>query len=169
VVRRAARAPRARPPARPAVARAGDGPLADVREGRHAALASRALPSIEESQTGALGTLVPNSADALDAELRSSELFGVPLRSRTVVAQRDRSGLSTAAQAATVTRAVALNRNTLEGLDRIGGALPACNTVSVPPFTRERGTTTVTFLCFLPEVGAGERLLDAGEFQDAPG
>ncbi len=123
-----------------------------------AALASSLLPSIEESQTGALGALVPSSSDALDAELRSSELFGFPLLSRTVVVQRDPSGLSAAAQAATVTRAVALNRNALEGLDRIGGALPALNTVSVGPFTRERGTTTVTFLYFRPEVGAGERL-----------
>jgi RND superfamily putative drug exporter len=123
-----------------------------------AALASSALPSIEESQTGALGALVPSSADALDAELRSSELFGFPLLSRTVVVQRDPSGLSASAQTATVTRAIALNRNTLEGLDRIGGALPALNTVSVSPFTRERGTTTVTFLYFRPEVGSGERL-----------
>jgi RND superfamily putative drug exporter len=123
-----------------------------------AAVASAALPSIEESQTGALGALVPSSADALDAELRSSQLFGFPLLSRTIVVQRDPSGLSAAAQAATVTRTIALNRNTLEGLDRIGGALPALNTVSVPPFTRERGTTAVTFLYFRPEVGSGERL-----------
>jgi len=123
-----------------------------------AVLATVALPSIEESQTGALGALVPSQADALDAELRSSELFGFPLLSRTIVVQRDPSGLGLGAQAATVDRALGLNRNLLPGLDRIGSALPVLNTVSVPPFTRERGTTAVTFLYFQPEVGAGERL-----------
>ena len=51
------------------------------------------LPSLEESQTGALGDLVPNDAAALDAELRSAELFGFPLLSRTIVVQRDPEGL----------------------------------------------------------------------------
>jgi RND superfamily putative drug exporter len=123
-----------------------------------AVLATLALPSLEESQTGALGALVPSQAAALDAELRSAELFGFPLLSRTVVVQRDPQGLSATAQAATLRRAVALNRNTLPGLDRIGGGLPALNTISVPPFTRERGTTAVTFLYFRPDVGSGERL-----------
>ena len=123
-----------------------------------AALATTVLPSIEESQTGALGALVPDDAAALDAELRSSELFGFPLLSRTVLVQRDPNGLSTVAQAATLSRALALNRDTMPGFERIGGALPALNTVSVPPFTRERGTTAVTFLYFGPDVGAGERL-----------
>ena len=49
-----------------------------------AALTTALLPSIEESQTGALGDLVPNDAAAIDAELRSAELFGFPLLSRTI-------------------------------------------------------------------------------------
>ncbi len=123
-----------------------------------AVLATVALPSIEESQIGALGALVPSHSDALDAELRSSELFGFPLLSRTVVVQRDPRGLSADAQASTVARAVALDRNTFPGLERIGGAIPVLNTVSVPPFTRENGTTAVSFLYFRPDVGSGERL-----------
>ncbi len=123
-----------------------------------AALATALLPSIKESQTGALGDLVPNDAAAIDAELRSAQLFGFPLLSRTIVVQRDPDGLSAAAQASTVSRAVALNRNTLPGLDRVGGAIPVLNTVSIPPFTRERGTTAITYLFFEPEVGAAERI-----------
>ncbi len=123
-----------------------------------AALATLALPSIEQSQNGALGALVPAHAAALDAELRSSRLFGFPVLSRTIVVQRDASGLSAAAQAGTVSRAVALNRNQLPELGRVGGGLPVLNTVSLPPFTRERGTTAVTFLYFQPSVGSGERL-----------
>ena len=72
--------------------------------------------------------------------------------------QRDPRGLSAAAQASTVARAVALDRNTFPGLERIGGAIPVLNTVSEPPFSRERGTTAVSFLYFRPDVGSGERL-----------
>jgi RND superfamily putative drug exporter len=123
-----------------------------------ATAATAFLPSIEESQTGALGALVPSHADALDAELRSAELFGFPLLSRTIVVQRDPRGLPPSAQASTVSRALALNRDAQPGLDRIGGALPVLNTVTLPPFTRERGTTAITYLYFRPDVGAGERL-----------
>jgi len=123
-----------------------------------AALTTAFLPSIEESQNGALGDLVPNDAAAIDAELRSSQLFGFPLLSRTIVVQRDPDGLPATAEAGTVSRAVALNRNSLPGLARVGGAIPVLNTVSIPPFTRERGTTAVTYLFFEPDVGADERI-----------
>ncbi len=123
-----------------------------------AALTTALLPSIADSQNGALGDLVPNDAAAIDAELRSAELFGFPLLSRTIVVQRDPQGLGAAAVATTVRRAVALNRNTLDGLDRVGGAIPVLNTVSLPPFTRERGTATVTYLFYDTTVGARERV-----------
>ena len=116
-----------------------------------------ALPNIEESQTGALGDLIPNDAEAFDAEVRSSELFGFPLLSRTLVVQRDPAGLAPAAQARVASRALALNRNALPGLDRIGGALPITNVVGVPPFARERSTTAITYLLFGPDVGRGAR------------
>jgi len=117
-----------------------------------------ALPSIEESQNGALGDLVPNESAALDAELRSNRLFGFPVLSRTVVVKRDAAGLSPLAQASTVERAVALNRDTLPELERIGGAIPVLNTVAVPPFTREQGTTAVTYLLFGLDTGPGAQL-----------
>jgi putative drug exporter of the RND superfamily len=122
-----------------------------------AALATVYLPSIEESQGGALGDLVPTESAAIDAEVRSAELFGFPLLSRTIVVQRDPNVLPSTAQASTLARATALNRNAIPELDRIGGAIPVVNTVAIPPFTRERGTTTVTYLFFRPEVGAQER------------
>jgi RND superfamily putative drug exporter len=89
-----------------------------------AALATIALPTIEEAQTGALGDLVPASSEALDTELRSNELFGFPVLSRTIVVQRDPGGLSPAAQAATLERAVAINRGALPDVARAGGAIP---------------------------------------------
>jgi putative drug exporter of the RND superfamily len=113
-----------------------------------AVLATMALPTIEESQNGALGDLVPNDSPALDAELRSASAFGFPVLSRTLLVQRNPDGLSSAAQAATLERAVALNRHALPGFGGVGGAIPVLNTVALPPFTRERGTTAVTSLFF---------------------
>ena len=113
-----------------------------------AALATAALPTIKESQNGALGDLVPSQSEALDAELRSSRLFGFPVLPRTVLVQRDARGLSTLAQATTVDRVLALNREQLPELEGVGGAIPVLNTVGIPPFTRERGTTAITYLFF---------------------
>jgi RND superfamily putative drug exporter len=120
------------------------------------------LPSFEEAQTGGLGDLAPNDADAIQAEIRSSELFGFPLLSRTLIVQRDPDGLSAAAQARIGTRAVAVNRHVLPGLEEIGGALPVTNVVGAPPFARERSTTGITYLLFGPDVGrrARERLAE---------
>jgi RND superfamily putative drug exporter len=115
------------------------------------------LPSIDEAQTGGLGDLAPNDADAIQAEIRSSELFGFPLLSRTLVVQRDPGGLSPAAQARIGTRAIALNRHAMPGLTRIGGALPIVNVVGAPPFARERSTTGITYLLFGADVGRRER------------
>ncbi len=123
-----------------------------------AVVATVRLPNLQDAQVGALGALVPAHAEALDVELRASRLFGFPLLSRTVVVQRDPHGLPPAAQALTLTRAASVDRGTLPGLARVGGALPVLNTVSIPPFTRETGTTAVTFLYFRPQVGSGERL-----------
>ncbi len=99
-----------------------------------AALATALLPSIEESQDRALGDLVPSDAAAIDAEIRSSELFGFPLLSRTIVVQRDPSGLGPVPQAATLNRAVAINRDTLPSLSEVGGAIPVLNAEHFDPF-----------------------------------
>jgi putative drug exporter of the RND superfamily len=115
------------------------------------------LPTIREAQVGALGDLVPRNADAVDAELRSNELFRFPLLSRTLVVQRDPSGLSAMAQARAARRALALARRDYPGLRRIAFALPVTNALSDPPFARESSTTVVTYLFFRRDVGQGER------------
>ncbi len=120
------------------------------------------LPSIKEAQVGALGDLVPNEADAIEAEIRSNELFGFPLLSRTLVVQRDPDGLSATEQARVARRALALNRGEYPGLRRIGGALAVSNTLGEPPFSRESSTTAITYLFFGPQVDrdARERLAE---------
>src|SRR5688500_1434401 len=84
--------------------------------GAGAGAATVGRPSNEEAQGGALGELVPENADALQAELRAAELFRFPLLSRTLVVQRDPDGLSALAQARVVRNAAALNRDRYPGL-----------------------------------------------------
>lgn len=111
------------------------------------------LPNLREAQTGALGDLVPNDAAAFDAELRSRELFGFPLLSRTILVQRDPDGLSARDQAKVAARTYALNRELYPELRGIVGALAVTNVLGQPPFSRERSTTALTYLFFHPIVG----------------
>lgn len=115
------------------------------------------LPNLREAQTGALGDLVPNDAEALDAELRSYELFSFPLLSRTIVVQRDPDGLSAAAQARVAQRALEINREVHPELRGVVGALAITNALGEPPFSRERSTTALTYLFFHPIVGRNDQ------------
>lgn len=115
------------------------------------------LPTIREAQVGALGDLVPRNSDAVDAEIRSSELFRFPLLSRTLVVQRDPNGLGVSEQARVVDRALSINRREDRALRRVAGALPVTNAVGQTDLARERSTTAVTYLFFSPEVGREDR------------
>jgi hypothetical protein len=134
-----------------------------------AALATQFLPSIEESQNGALGDLVPNDAEAIDAELRSAELFGFPSLSRTIVVQRDGGGLDAAAQASAVTRATALNRGTVPGLERIGGAIPVLNSVSIRRSRASAAPRPSRICSSAPTSAPGSAWRSAGASPSAPG
>ena len=118
-----------------------------------AVTATLLLPSIEEAQTGSLGDLVANDGDAVNAEQRAADLFGFPLLSRTVVVQRNPEGLSAAAQARVVRRAIALNRAEYPGLTSVAGALAVTNALGRPPFSRESSTTALTYLFFPSDIG----------------
>jgi RND superfamily putative drug exporter len=118
-----------------------------------AAAAVLYLPNLREAQSGSFGDLVPNDADAVAAELRSYELFRLPLLSRTVVVQRDPDGLTAAEQADVVRRALALSRGDYPGLTGVAGAFPVTNVLGVPPFSRESSTTALTYLFFPPHIG----------------
>jgi RND superfamily putative drug exporter len=115
------------------------------------------LPTIREAQVGALGDLVPRNSDAVDAEVRSNQLFRFPLLSRTLVVQRDPRGLDADEQAAIAARALSLNRREDDALRRVGGALPVTNAVGGSDLARERSTTAVTYLFFQPDVNREDR------------
>jgi RND superfamily putative drug exporter len=114
---------------------------------------SLVLPTINEAQIGAVGDLAPRHAEAIETERRAHELFGFPLLSRTIVVQRDPSGLSARAQARAVGRAYALNRKLLPDVDGIAGALPLTNAIGGAKLAKERSTTALTYLFFPPDIG----------------
>ena len=111
------------------------------------------LPSLEESQSNSLGDLVASDADAIDAEIRSVELFRFPLLSRTIVVQRDPQGLSPGVLARAAGNIAQLNLGGLPGLESIRFALGTSNVLGEPPFSREQTTTALTYLFFPVEIG----------------
>jgi RND superfamily putative drug exporter len=80
---------------------------------------------------------------AVAAERRSIEIFGFPVLGRTVIVQRDLDGLSPAAQAEAVARAVGVTRGDYD--TPLLGALPVANTLGLFPGSREADTTVLTF------------------------
>ncbi|HZD80590.1 MAG TPA: MMPL family transporter [Actinomycetota bacterium] len=117
--------------------------------------------------------LVPPRSRALGAEIASIRIFGFPLLSRTMVVQRDRSGLDPLAQARVLLRVVNLDQHRYRGLRRIAGGLPVIDAPQIFPGNRGRPTTAITYLFFRPDVGLSLRDLLAHKFArlrvDQPG
>jgi RND superfamily putative drug exporter len=121
------------------------------------------LPSIQETKGEGLGGLVPAGADAVDAELRSAELFGFPLISRTWVVERDAAGLPAVRVAAVGRQVLAVNLGRLEAKGPRAAYLLS-NALGPPEFARERGTAVLVPLIFGPETGRGTRTRSAQHF-----
>jgi len=119
-----------------------------------AVVATTVLPGLVEGgdDLGFVGLDNP----AVAAEVRSFELFGFPLLSRTVLVQRDPDGLAPAAQATAVLRGVGVSQGSYD-VEPILGALPVPNTLGVFPGAQERGTTVLTYLFLPPSTGFAEQ------------
>ena len=115
------------------------------------------FPPIERAGGGALGALVPERAEAVEAELRSKREFAFPLLSRTLLVQRDPGGLSALQQLSAVRRAGRLARGEVPGFRHVRGALPLTNALGAAPFSRERSTAIVTYLFIDPALGMEAR------------
>jgi RND superfamily putative drug exporter len=121
------------------------------------------LPGIQDTKGGGLGGLVPAGADAVDAELRSAQLFGFPLISRTWVVERDPAGLPAERVAGVGRRVLAVNLGELD-IEELRGAYLLSNAVGPPEFARENGTAVLVPLIFGPETGRGTRTRLATRF-----
>jgi len=117
-----------------------------------AAVVAPALPTLEEAQTGGLGGIVPAGARVVDAEERAARLFAFPLASRTVIVERDPGGLGPARLAVTGALVAGVNRREVGPLRDALGAYALTNTVPFA-FSREDGTTALSYLLFGEEVG----------------
>ena len=63
-----------------------------------AAFMAVVVPNLIDSQSGALGQLIPANSRAVEAEKLSAERFAFPLASRTVIVERDPQGMSAGAR-----------------------------------------------------------------------
>src|SRR5262245_65626263 len=91
------------------------------------------LPSLQQSQGGALSDLVAKDSPALKTAERSTQVFGAPITPDTMVVQRNPDGLSAAEQAHAVARAVKIDMRGYPDLLSISGAVPIMNTFGLVP------------------------------------
>jgi RND superfamily putative drug exporter len=109
------------------------------------------LPNLEEAgDERSLVGLVPRDAEALAVGIRSAELFSVPVVTHTAVVQREPAGLAAPVVERTLRRAKQVNDRGDPELKEVEGALPILNARELLPWTRESGTTAITFLFFDP-------------------
>ena len=96
-----------------------------------------------------LGGFAPPDSKAIATERASVEAFGFPLLSRTLLVQRNESGLSAAAQQRAVERAAAVAKGTIGDIGPIAAAVPVVNVKDVFS-SSEQGTTALTFIFSKP-------------------
>ena len=118
------------------------------------------LPGLGSGEPLPLGGLIPDNAESAQVAQRDAEIFGVPLTTDTLVVQRDANGLSAAAQARAVARAVAASRGPKQP-EGVQLALPIANTLGLFPSSREHGTTAITYLYFGSEASLSDRVAGA--------
>jgi putative drug exporter of the RND superfamily len=107
------------------------------------------LPTLEDSgtDTSVIG-LVPRDAAAIEAGVRSAELFSVPVIAHSAVVQRDPDGLGADAQKRVAERALAVKAGRYPDLLDLKFALPIINVRGLVPGSRETATTAITLLFF---------------------
>ncbi len=126
-----------------------------------AVVATTVLPGLVEGGDDLGFVSLDNPAVA--AEVRSFELFGFPLLSRTVLVQRNPDGLAPAAQAKALLRAIGVSQGSYD-VEPILGALPVPNTLALFPGAQERDTTVLTYLFLPPSTGFAEQQAAAAAF-----
>lgn len=99
---------------------------------------------------------------SLEAERRSTEIFGFPLLARVAMVQHDPDGMRPLAQAEAVARGIAVTQGSYE--TDIAGAIPIPNTAGAFPGSRAENTTVVTYLFTDPTADWFEQQEDAEEF-----
>lgn len=109
------------------------------------------LPSLQDAGNAPLNGLVPRDAPAIQAQVRSAELFRVPILTDVAVVQRDPNGLSGGAQQRVAERAAEASRDPSRASEgELAFALPILNAEGRIPASKEQLTTAITYLFFAP-------------------
>ena len=128
-----------------------------------AVVAAAALLLPATTQQADLGGFAPPNSKAIATERASAEAFGFPLLSRTVLVQRNESGLSVGAQERAVERAVGVAKGTIGDVGPIAAAVPVVNVKDV--FTSpEQGTTALTYIFSQPGTSFADEVEAARTF-----
>jgi RND superfamily putative drug exporter len=125
-----------------------------------AVIATMHLPSIFDSESGELGSLLPRSSKALEVERRAVKTFGLPLLSRTMVIAHESDGFPADRLAAASRYILATDRQ--EGPEAIR-AVPLTNAPGLLS-AQQIATTLVTYLYIDPSLGESESQLTAERF-----
>jgi RND superfamily putative drug exporter len=112
-------------------------------------LATMHLPSVFDSESGELGSLLPRSSTALEVERKAIKTFGLPLLSRTMVVARRPGGFPPDRTAAASRFIAATDQR--EGPEAIR-AVPLLDAPGLLA-ARRGGTTLVTYLYIDPSLG----------------
>jgi RND superfamily putative drug exporter len=123
-------------------------------------LASQQLPSAFESETGEIGSLLPQSSQAIEVEKKAIKTFGLPLLSRTIVVARQPAGFSAPNLAATGRYIAAADRR--EGNNAIR-AVPLLDAPGLLASHRS-ATTLVVYLYIRPSLSESESQEAAEDF-----
>jgi putative drug exporter of the RND superfamily len=118
------------------------------------------LPSAFEAEAGELGSLLPQSSEALEVERKAIETFGLPLLSRTMVVARQPRGFSTAQASAAARYIAAADRS--KGR-RAVKAVPIADTAGMLG-NGGQATTIVTYLYLDPGLSEDESQESAERF-----
>lgn len=123
------------------------------------------LPDVKQANTGSLGDLVANDAEAIETEVRSVELFSFPLLSRTIIVERNRDGFSRDRIGETYERAAQIGLQEIPGVEGIAFAL-AFTDNALEGVVRGDSKAALTYLFFPQEIGPvgrtglAQRLID---------
>nr|WP_235883351.1 MMPL family transporter [Saccharopolyspora elongata] len=123
------------------------------------------LPPLAQTGLGLSG-VVGTESKAIRAQVQAVEQFRLPLLTRAAVVQHSPDGLDVYAQARVVLRALAVNKQALQGGSEgsLRLALPVLNRPELVPDGTGRTTTAVTYLFTDPGADFGEQNRAAHEY-----
>jgi putative drug exporter of the RND superfamily len=126
-----------------------------------AILASAHLPSVFDSESAELGSLLPRSSEGVEVERRAIDAFGLPLLTRTMVVASDPTGFSPDQSAAAARYIAAIDRRPEGTGDFRAVPLPGAPGLLA---SRRPGTTLVVYLYIDPVLSEAEAAGVAGRF-----